>query len=116
METLSTLPGLLEAHVAKHPDRIAVIQGEALISYGELDALGRQAAAWLRVQGIRPGDRVAVWLTNRVGWLVLLFGLARVGAALVAVNTRYRASEIEYLLTHSGARMLVLQAGFRNVG
>src|ERR687888_2209586 len=115
METALTLPALLDERLATQPDGIALIDGERRITYRELDAMSRSAAAWLRGQGIRPGDRVAVWLTNRVEWLALLFGLARVRAVLVAVNTRYRASEIEYLLTHSGARMLVLQAGFPNV-
>src|SRR5207253_9956948 len=77
--------------------------------------LYRKAAAWLREQGVGPGDRVAVWLVNRLEWLALLFGLARIGAALVAVNTRFRAAELEHVLRRSGARMLVLEPTFKKI-
>src|SRR5919197_2753164 len=115
MERALTLPALLEERLATQPDGIALVDGERRITYAELDALSRSTAAWLRAQGIGPGDRVAVWLTNRVEWLALLFGLARLRAVLLAVNTRYRAAELEYLLERSGPRMLVMQAGFRSI-
>ena len=114
MDRALTLPALLEERLTQ-PDGIALVDGERRITYAELDALGRGTAAWLRAQGIGPGDRVAVWLTNRVEWLALLFGLARLRAVLLAVNTRYRAAELEYLLERSGPRMLVMQAGFRSI-
>ena len=90
-----TLPALLDRHLAERPDAPAFIDGERKISYAEFDALCRKSAAWLGANGIGPGDRVAVWLVNRIEWLALLFGLARIGAALVAVNTRFRAAELE---------------------
>ncbi len=98
---------------AASPGQTAFIVGERRISYVEFETLGRKAAAWLHAQGIGPGDRVAVWLVNRIEWLALLFGLARLGAALVAVNTRFRSAELEYILRKSRAKMLVLQRGFR---
>ncbi|MPZ47694.1 MAG: AMP-binding protein, partial [Betaproteobacteria bacterium] len=47
--------------------------------------------------------------------LALFLGLCRLGAILVGVNTRYRSSEVEYILRKSGARMLVMQTGFRQI-
>src|SRR5919201_180131 len=44
-----------------------------------------------------------------------LIGLARIGAALVAVNTRFRAAELEHVLRRSGARMLVLEPEFKKI-
>jgi fatty-acyl-CoA synthase len=92
-----TLAALAAHRAAATPRAAALIEGERAVSC-EFDALGRRAGAWLRAQGIGAGDRVALWLVNRVEWLALLLGLARVGAALVAVNTRFRSSELEYLL------------------
>lgn len=110
-----TFSALLERHVAERPTQIAFIEGERQVSFAEFDRLCSRAATWLTAQGIGPGDLVAVWLVNRVEWLALLFGLARIGAGLVAVNTRYRAVELEHILQKSEARLLVLQLNFRKI-
>jgi fatty-acyl-CoA synthase len=115
METPLTFAAALARHVAERPNDIAFFDGTRAISFAAFDRLCLKSAAWLRTQGIGKGDRVAVWLVNRVEWMALWFGLARVGAALVAVNTRYRASELEYILQRSGARMLVLELNFRKI-
>jgi fatty-acyl-CoA synthase len=112
---IPVLADLLDRHLAERPGATAFIAGGRAFSYEEFDALSRRAAAWLHASGIGPGDRVALWLVNRIEWLALLFGLARLGAAAVSVNTRYRAAELEHILAHSGARMLVLQPRFRGI-
>src|SRR4051812_37553053 len=88
-----TLSALVERNAARRPHAPALVDGERQVSHAEFALLCHQAAAWLTRQGISPGDRVAVWLVNRIEWLVLLFALSRLGATLVAVNTRYRAQE-----------------------
>ena len=110
-----TVPALLERHLAERPDGVAFLDGDRRISYREFAALCGKTAGWLADQGIGPGDRVAVWLVNRIEWLALFFGLARLGAALVALNTRYRATELQTVLARSGARLLVLQHDFRKI-
>ncbi len=111
-QTLSSLPCTL-----RRPDGATPL----LVDHqGSLDAAGfesrvRRSVAWLREQGIGPGDRVGVWLVNRTEWLALLFALARIGATLVAINTRYRSSELAYILERSAARLLVMQLDFRGI-
>lgn len=97
------------------PGATAFVERGRTVSYGEFGRMAAQAAGWLAGQGIRPGDKVAVWLVNRIEWLALLFGAARIGATLVAVNTRYRGSEVDHILRRSGARLLVLQLDFRGI-
>ena len=115
MPMTETIPALLERHLAERPDDVAFLEGDRRISYREFAALCGKTAAWLADQDIAPGDRVAVWLVNRIEWLALLFALARIEAALVALNTRYRAAELQTVLDRSGARMLVLQHNFRKI-
>ena len=110
-----TLTGLLERQRLERPAALAFIEGERRFSYAELHSLAGRARAWLAAQGVGRGDRVAVWLVNRSEWLAVLFGLASLGATLVAANTRYRAAELEYLLSRSKARLLVMQRDFRNI-
>ncbi|HLZ02324.1 MAG TPA: AMP-binding protein [Bradyrhizobium sp.] len=74
-----------------------------------------EAAGWLAAHGISRGDVIAVWLVNRLEWVVLLFAAARLGAIVAAVSTRYRSAEVEHLLRLSGAKMLVVEAQFRSI-
>ena len=115
MPERATLATLIEQHLAKRPSGLAFVDGERSVSYAEFDERCRQAAAWLAAHGIKPGDRIALWLVNRIEWLALLFGAARLGAAVVAVNTRFRASELAYLLDRASPRLLVLQHNFRKI-
>lgn len=115
MSAACTLSERLADRARRSADHCALITDGQRISYGELDRQADAAAAWLASLGIKAGDRVAVWMVNRVEWLALLFGASRVGATLVAVNTRYRAGELQHILSGSGARLLVLQARFRTI-
>ncbi|GGC59594.1 AMP-binding protein [Chelatococcus reniformis] len=110
-----TPTALLARHIAEHPDSPAFIEGECVTSFAAFGQHVGRTAAWLARQGIGPGDRVGVWLVNRVEWLALFFALGRLGATLVAVNTRYRSAELEHILGLSGARLLVLQLNFRSI-
>lgn len=57
--------------------------------------------------GIQPGDRVAVWAPNCHEWILAAIGAQCAGAALVPINTRFKAKEAAYVLQKSGARALV---------
>lgn len=115
MSKKMTLATLMERHLAQSPDACALMAEDRRISYAELDRMAGTAADWLIRQGIGQGDRVAVWLVNRPEWLALMLGISRVGAVTVAVNTRYRTAELQHILSASGARMLVMQPGFRKI-
>jgi fatty-acyl-CoA synthase len=110
-----TIVDLLEHHRREFPDRIAFIDGNQRYTYAQFADLCDRAAYWLQKQGIGQGDRVAVWLVNRMEWLALLFGLSALGATLVTVNTRYRAHEVSHILEESEASMLILEPDFRKI-
>jgi len=109
------VPALVAQPAAARPAATAFFDGDRAVSWFEFDAMCRASAAWLAAQGIGPGDRVGIWLVNRIEWLALFFGAARLAAAIVAINTRYRSSELAYLLERSGAKLLVLQHDFRKI-
>ena len=115
MEQTDTLRSVYADWLARSPDDTMIIEGEHRISVAQFDRLCAQAAAWMAAHGVGPGDKVAVWVVNRVEWLALLFGLARVGATLVAVNTRYRSHELHYILSNAQASMLVMQPSFHKI-
>src|SRR5215472_9175608 len=69
-------------------------------------------AAGLRRAGVKPGDRVALWLPNGAGYLAAIFACARLGALAIHINTRFRTAEVGSLLRRSGAIALVTEWGF----
>ena len=111
----SSLPALLERAGARSPDACALAWADVRVTYAELAEESARAAAGLRRLGFRRGDRLALWLPNRPEWVALLLAAARLGVVVVAVNTRYRATELAHVLHVSGARGVAVQPGFLNL-
>jgi fatty-acyl-CoA synthase len=97
------------------PDKTAIVYGERRQSYREFAAEATRVAHALRGSGIQPGDRVAYLLPNIPEMLVAHFAVPLAGAVLVAINTRLSTQEVRYILDHSGARMLVVDAALHPV-
>lgn len=114
-DNIDTLPGLIDVLADTHGDAPALVAGDSPTSFGELSDLSRRAATGLAALGIAAGDRVALWLPNGPEWLILWFACARLGAIAVAVNTRFRAAEVEDIVGRSGARALVLSPAFKGI-
>jgi acyl-CoA synthetase (AMP-forming)/AMP-acid ligase II len=78
----------------KTPFAAAIVDRDRVIHYRDLDRAVWRAAAWLRDHGVRPGDRVGLSLgRNSVDFLVAVYVLARMGAALMLVRRpRHRQS------------------------
>ncbi|MCA8944226.1 MAG: AMP-binding protein [Planctomycetes bacterium] len=86
--------------VRRHGDNeaiVAVADGFRR-TYTELDRDVDALARGLVALGIEPGDRVGVWSTNHIEWVVLQFATARVGAILVNVNPANRVGELEHAM------------------
>ena len=58
--------------------------------------------------GVKPGEQVALWMPNRPEWIHMLFAVAKVGAVLVPINTRFRTADLEYVLRHSDSATLII--------
>lgn len=110
----ATITSMLAVSAAIDNGAGVVYEGQTL-SYRDLEAESKRAAAGLAALGIGVGDRVAFWLPNTPAYLTLYFACARVGAITVAINTRYRASEVEDVLGRTGAKALIMWPGFRGI-
>ncbi|HEY7742986.1 MAG TPA: acyl--CoA ligase family protein [Burkholderiales bacterium] len=90
-----------------YADRAAVIDGERRFSYGEfLDRCLRLAGA-LRNMGVAEGGRVAVLAPNTHVLLEAHYGVPFSGAVLVALNTRLTSADLSFIVSHSGAQVLI---------
>ena len=94
-----------------YPEKTAVVHGQRRYSYAELAERSWRLANALRSAGLVKGDRVATLLFNSPAMLEAHFGVPAAGGVLVAVNHRLASAEVGYILHHSGARYLLLDAG-----
>ncbi len=94
----------------RFPDRLAISSRhqKRQLTWAEYAAAAKSVAAGLRALGIAPGDRVGVWATNCVEWVMLQFGCALAGVVLVNVNPAYRTHELSFVLRKSRMRVLFL--------
>lgn len=90
----------------------AIIDGDAELTYAELDSRSNRAAQMLAAAGVSAGDRVGFLGRNCAEFFELLFGAAKLGAVLCAVNWRLSAEEVGYILDDSGADLVVAHSEF----
>ena len=107
-----TLPQVLRAAAADHPDREAVVDGDVRLTYAELHDRVRRAARALVTLGVEPGDRVCVWAPNTWRWEVLALAVSYAGGILTPVNTRFTGHEAADVVARTGAKVVALADGF----
>jgi len=105
----------LERSARVWPDKVAVVYGARRLTYRELAAEAQRVARGLRASGVGPGDRVAYLMPNLPEMLIAHYAVPLAGAVLVAVNTRLTAAEVAYILSHSGAKIVVADAALLSV-
>ena len=94
------------------PDTEFVVGNGQRLTYAEVDSKVDRLAGALQALGIGRGDAVACWLTNDPWWVLTWYACCRLGAPLVAVNTRYKTEEVAYILAQSEAKTLVAMPSY----
>jgi fatty-acyl-CoA synthase len=95
-----------------YPDLEAVVDGDLRLTYAQFfDRCDRWAAA-LAGLGVRHGDRVALIAPNVHGNLEAFYAVPQLGAVLVPINYRLTADDFAYIIEHSGARVVIVQADY----
>ncbi|MDX1251100.1 MAG: AMP-binding protein [Gammaproteobacteria bacterium] len=112
----ATIPEHFARIAARFPEREAVVsvhQGRRL-GYAELARAIDGLARGLLGSGFRKGDRIGVWATNNIEWLLIQMATARIGAVLVNINPAYRLKELAYALQRSEVQGLFVIPRFRS--
>jgi fatty-acyl-CoA synthase len=105
--TYRTIGELPREAAERFGDAEALVFGDQRWSFAEFERDVEQAAAGLLAIGVRPGDKIALWLMNRPEWLHVYYGAARIGALSVPLNTRFRERDVEFVVKHSNATTLI---------
>jgi len=104
-QTLGSLP---ERAARRWGAREALCFKGRRLTFADLASGVDRAAKGLIALGIRPGDKVALWLLNRPEWIEAAFAVMKIGAVLVPINTRLRTEDVAYIADQSDSTALIL--------
>ena len=104
----ATAWSMLETVAARHASREAIVFDAERLTFAALRDRARAFAGGLAALGLGKGDALAIWLPNRPLWFMAQYAAASLGVVVVALNPRYRAHEVSYILGQSDAVALLL--------
>ena len=104
-----TAPAVLQRGAAEWPEKVALVTDDEEVPYAELRERTARVAGGLAQLGVTSGDRVALMLGNRVEHVLAWFGSSWLNAAEVPLNTAFKPEQMAYVITHSEARVLVIE-------
>lgn len=104
---------LFEVHAAATPDATAVLFGDEILTYGELNARSNQLAQALIGLGVVPDAPVAIALERSFEMIVALLAVLKAGGAYVPLAPEYPAERLAFMIEDSGARILITRHALR---
>ena len=105
-----TLAGLFGAQAARVPDAVAVVCGDVVVSYGELDAAAGRLARVLAGRGAGPERVVAVAMERSAELVTAVLAVVKAGAAYLPVDPGYPAERIAFMLADARPVVMVTTA------
>ncbi|MDP1676410.1 MAG: AMP-binding protein [Bacteroidota bacterium] len=108
------LTQLFENQIRLRPSKTAVIDGSRSISYHELQILSNQYSILFTNSGIKRGDRIAIYLRRSVESVAALFAAWHIGAIAVLVNDVLKNKQVQYIVDHAEAALLVTEKQLLN--
>ncbi|MGH8979958.1 MAG: AMP-binding protein, partial [Acidimicrobiales bacterium] len=104
-------------HAARHPDRPAIIMepGGETVTYGQYEARANQLAHFLRAQGLRRGDHIAILSRNCPEMLEVEAAAERTGCYFTLVNSYLASDEVAYIVDNCRARIFFAAAALAEV-
>jgi len=113
LEQYRSIVSVFDEAISKYRDRPAFRNFGKTLTYGEIDKLSRQFAAYLLGElKLKKGDRVAIMMPNCLQYPIAIFGVLRAGLTVVNVNPMYPPRELKHQLVDSGASVLLVVDNF----
>jgi amino acid adenylation domain-containing protein len=101
------LPHLLTNSAARYPQREAVRMNGAALTYEQLDVLSNQVARVLRDQGVRRGDRVAIYVNKSFASVIGVYGIMKAGGVYVPLDPNAPAKRLSYITRDCGVKVVL---------
>ncbi|RJQ17673.1 MAG: AMP-dependent synthetase [Nitrospiraceae bacterium] len=106
---------LLEGSAERFPEKVAIVHKGKRLTYSAIDEMVNKLAAALMENGIKRGDRVAVFMDNSIEAVVSIFAVLKAGAVFMMINHTTKAEKLEYIMNNSGAVAMLTQDGIAGV-
>ena len=103
------MPDHIENTVDRFPDRPMAILDNGEISYAAFDAYANRVAHWARSEGLKPGDTVALFMTNRWEYIAIWFGLSKVGVITSLINNQLSGQSLAHCLSIGETRCAIVE-------
>ncbi|NLF63325.1 MAG: AMP-binding protein [Chloroflexi bacterium] len=97
----------LEQSAARTPEKVALVCDGQRLTYATVEAMANRMAQALREHGVRPGDRVALFLPNSIELVAGIFAVLKAGGVFVVVNSTTKRDKLVYMLNNCRAAALV---------
>ena len=97
----------LENSAVGTPQKVALVHRGERLTYGEINRRANRVASLLRSQGIKRGDRVAVFLDNSIESVIALFGILKADAVFLMLSAQLKAPKLGYILDNCEAKAIV---------
>ena len=113
VEEYASVVAVLQSAIDNYRDRPAFSNLGKTLTYGEIDTLSQQFAAYLLGElGLKKGDRVAIMMPNCLQYPIATFGILRAGLTVVNTNPMYTPRELKHQLVDSGAVAILVLDNF----
>ena len=108
----NTVAACLDRAVQEFASYPLVICGERTVSFEQMNSYSNRVANAFLEMGIIKGDRVIILLENCLEWLYTWFGLSKMGAVAVPINTSHRGSVLKHMIDTADAKVVVAGKGY----
>ena len=108
-------PSLIAGFAATQTDRAALIQGDRVVTWHEMNEQIRRVAGALGALGVGKGDRVAVLSRNSIEYSETFIGILATGACTVPLPTMASSEALELMLRDSGSKVLIASSAYREL-
>lgn len=106
---------LIDMNARKNPDKACVRVDGNSYSFRTVKGLSEKAAGLFQSLGIEKGDKLAIFSLNTLGFVPAFFGALKAGAVVVPINHKLTAREVDYILEHSGSKVLLFDGALAGV-
>ena len=113
-DLIAPISELLSFHATNTPDKMAFEDASRTVTYAQLERETRNLAIQFCAQGLKAGDRVGIWLSNSVDWVVSVLAVIRSGGVAVPISIDSTPDEVAYRLTDAGISILILASDCRS--
>jgi len=106
--TDKTIADIFQEQVSKTPDKKAVVFGNEMLTYEELNKKANRLAHKLRLIGVKPDDFVAIVMENSIEMLIAIYGIIKSGGAYVPVDLTYPEERIYYIIKDCNPKAVIM--------